>query len=79
MPRISSHFSTLHCDFFKFPSAPHLLMIVRDADDVVRAGLAPRSSEILPGFSGRWSAPVKVPLVPAHVLTPRTTIQCSER
>ena len=37
MPRISSHFSTLHCDFFKFPSAAHLLMIVRDVDDVVRA------------------------------------------
>src|SRR5260370_41036340 len=37
MPRISSHFSTLHCDFFKFPSAAHLLMIVRDVEDVVRA------------------------------------------
>jgi hypothetical protein len=37
MPRISSHCSTLRCDFFKFPSARHLLMIVHDADDVVRA------------------------------------------
>jgi hypothetical protein len=37
MPRISSHCSTLRCDFFKFPSARHLLMIVRDADDAVRA------------------------------------------
>ena len=27
----------MRCDFFKFPSARHLLMIVRDADDAVRA------------------------------------------
>ena len=37
MPRISSHCSTLRCDFFKFSSARHLLMIVHDVDDVVRA------------------------------------------
>jgi hypothetical protein len=37
MSRISSYCNTLHCDFFKLPFAPHLLMIVRDADDVVRA------------------------------------------
>ena len=37
MPRISSPCSTLRCKFFKFLSARHLLMIMRDADDVVRA------------------------------------------
>jgi hypothetical protein len=43
-----------------------LLTIVRDADDVVRAEecLALRSSEILPGFSRRWSGPVKFHWVP---------------
>jgi hypothetical protein len=43
MPWISSRCSTLHCDFFLFPSAPYLLMIVRDADDVVRADEPPVS------------------------------------
>ena len=37
MPRISSPCSTLRCKFFKFLSARHLLMTMRDADDVVRA------------------------------------------
>jgi len=37
MPRISSPCSTLRCKFFKFLSARHLLMVVHDADDVVRA------------------------------------------